>query len=270
MAKKTQNKAIFIDVDGTLCGITGDIPASAREAIQKSRTKGNQVFLCTGRSKAELYDWILDIGFDGIIGTGGSYLELDGNVIFNKQFNNEELLEIIHYFDSQEIDYIMEANHGLYGSMNSREHLQRILPKDDKFYLDTIVFHYDLNKIEGINKFVFLSSKTPFSEVEQKFQDVFQVIPSSMPVFGSESGELALKDIHKAYAIKEVLSQLHIDQADTFAFGDGFNDMEMLQYVKKGIAMKNSHPNLLEIADDITETADNDGLYLGFQKYELL
>ncbi len=43
-----------MDVDGTLCGQDGSVPKSAKVAIEKTRAKGNQVYLCTGRSLPEI------------------------------------------------------------------------------------------------------------------------------------------------------------------------------------------------------------------------
>ncbi|VIS79739.1 HAD superfamily hydrolase [Streptococcus pneumoniae] len=68
-------KIIFLDVDGTIVDYDNHIPDSAKIAIQQSRKNGHFVFLCTGRSKAEMPNEILDIGFDGIIGGNGSYIE---------------------------------------------------------------------------------------------------------------------------------------------------------------------------------------------------
>ena len=60
-----EKKIIFFDVDGTLVSDTGGIehvPESAKRAIALTRAKGNLVYLCTGRSKAEIYDFILECG----------------------------------------------------------------------------------------------------------------------------------------------------------------------------------------------------------------
>ncbi|STY35633.1 HAD family hydrolase [Listeria fleischmannii] len=66
---------IFIDVDGTLCNDYGQVPESAGIAIHKARQNGHKVYLCTGRSKAELTDDIKKIEFDGFIGAGGAILK---------------------------------------------------------------------------------------------------------------------------------------------------------------------------------------------------
>lgn len=54
-------KILFIDVDGTLVDYEKNLPESAVEAIRETRKKGNLVFICTGRSRAEVYQNIWDI-----------------------------------------------------------------------------------------------------------------------------------------------------------------------------------------------------------------
>jgi len=71
-------KIIFLDVDGTLIDYDNHIPESAVFAIRKAREKGHLVYVCTGRSKAEMPPKIWDIGFDGMIGGNGSYVEHEG------------------------------------------------------------------------------------------------------------------------------------------------------------------------------------------------
>ena len=67
-------KIIFLDVDGTLVNYENQIPESAVAAIRKARENGHKVYICTGRSEAEVYDAIWEIGLDGMIGGNGSML----------------------------------------------------------------------------------------------------------------------------------------------------------------------------------------------------
>jgi hypothetical protein len=55
---------IFLDVDGTLVTYEGKIPLSAVVAVQRARGNGHRIYLVTGRSKAEVYQEIWEIGFD--------------------------------------------------------------------------------------------------------------------------------------------------------------------------------------------------------------
>jgi len=51
------------------------------------------------------------------------------------------------------------------------------------------------------------------------------------------------------------------------AFGDDENDYEILKYCGKGIAVANAIPMIKEIADDMTESNDNDGVAKYLEKY---
>ncbi len=53
----------------------------------------------------------------------------------------------------------------------------------------------------------------------------------------------------------------NIEQKDVIAFGDEFNDQEMIEYAGFGVAMKNGQPKVKAIADDVTDLDNNhDGL----------
>ena len=47
-------KIIFLDVDGTLVDFDNRIPESAIKAIRQARGNGHLIYVCTGRSKAEM------------------------------------------------------------------------------------------------------------------------------------------------------------------------------------------------------------------------
>ena len=49
------SKILFIDVDGTLVDYDNNIPQSAVKAIKIARNNGHKVYICTGRSKSEVY-----------------------------------------------------------------------------------------------------------------------------------------------------------------------------------------------------------------------
>lgn len=94
--------AIFVDVDGTLLDNKQQIPESAVYAIQNARKKGHYVFLNTGRCKAELFESILDVGFDGIIYSSGGYIEYEGQYIRHLTFDENDIQSLIQYFEKKQ------------------------------------------------------------------------------------------------------------------------------------------------------------------------
>ena len=65
--QQIHKKAVFFDADGTICDIEKGTPASAVEAITKLVKNGHQAWLCTGRSRAFVPDYLEQIPFTGMI-----------------------------------------------------------------------------------------------------------------------------------------------------------------------------------------------------------
>ena len=83
-------------------------------------------------------------------------------------------------------------------------------------------------------------------------------------------GDLGVKDINKAHAIDVFLEHLGAMRSDTIAFGDAKIDIPMLEYCELGVAMGNGGPEILAMADLVTDDVEADGLYKAFDKLGLL
>lgn len=282
-----EKKIIFFDVDGTLvAGVDGVeyVPESTKKAIALTRAKGNLVYLCTGRSKAEIYDFILECGIDGVIGAGGGYVEIGDQMLYHKKVTKEAVNHMIDYFEANHFDYYVESNGGLFASKNLVKRLERIIYGDiendsearkrwenkENHFINAMIEGQDLKR-DDINKACFLENPDiPFDDIIKEFEGEFNVIHCTVPIFGDDSGELSVPNIHKANAIEALISHLGIDRKNTYAFGDGMNDKEMLEYVNVGIAVGNAKEGLKAIADEVTDDITNDGIYNSMKKHNLI
>lgn len=269
-----KKKIIFVDVDGTLCNDQGLVPESAAQAIVSARKNGHLVYLCTGRSKAEIYDFIYNIGFDGVIGAGGGYIQVGDDMLVHKKVKSEDVKHMVDYFSENEIEFYLESNGGLYASPGLVNQLKDIMKQigepESNHFIESMITGEDLYR-DDINKACFLDNgKLVFSDIVEEFSGEFSVYQATVHVFGPNSGELGVPDVHKANAIEELLEHLGLDQADTIAIGDGLNDVEMLDYCATGIAMGNAKDGLKAIADYITTTHDEDGIANAFKHYQLI
>ena len=111
-------KIIFIDVDGTLLDYENKLPASADKAIKLARQNGHKVYICTGRSKAEVYSYLWDIGLDGMIGGNGSYVEDHDHVVMHQVMTKEQGKHIVDWLKSRNLEFYLESNNGLFASEN--------------------------------------------------------------------------------------------------------------------------------------------------------
>ncbi|MBD8487964.1 HAD family phosphatase [Echinicola sp. CAU 1574] len=82
--------------------------------------------------------------------------------------------------------------------------------------------------------------------------------------------EIAPKAISKASALALLLNQKYsIKMSEVMAFGDNYNDIEMLDAVGHGVAVANAREEVKSVANEITAKNTEDGVALMIEKYLL-
>ena len=79
--------------------------------------------------------------------------------------------------------------------------------------------------------------------------------------------DLAPVGVSKASGLAHVAEQLGVDQADVLAVGDGRNDIEMLAWAGRGVAMGQAVQQVIDVADDVTLPVAEDGAAVELGKY---
>lgn len=277
-------KILFLDVDGTIVDYENNLPTSAIEAIQSARTKGHLVYVCTGRSKAEMPAEIWQIGFDGMIGGNGSYVEHESQVLMHQLIPLEVEQRVVDWLESRGLEFYLESNNGLFASKNFREAARPVLRAyalgkgDSEAGIQDLeaedalhglvyggeLYRDDLNKISFIlNSYQdHLDSKEAFPELKA----------GTWGGHGEQAlfGDLGVQGIDKAHAVAVILEHLGADRADTIAFGDAKVDIPMLEACQIGVAMGNGGPEIKAMADMVTDDVMSDGLYKAFEKLGLI
>lgn len=276
------SKIILIDVDGTLLDYENKLPESAKMAIRQARQNGHKVYICTGRSKAEVYDYIWDIGLDGMIGGNGSYVEDNGEVIMHQLITAEQCKHVVDWLHDRHLEFYLESNSGLYASENfevvadpvikvycqrkGKENTDQLTVRD---VFPEMIYGGELYR-DDVNKISFVLSSY------QDHLDSITEFPDLKPGTWGGKGEIALfgdlgvKDITKAHAIDVLLKHLGAKKEDTFAFGDAKVDIPMLEYCGVGVAMGSGGDEIKAMADYVTDDVDKDGLYNAFVHFGLI
>ncbi len=273
------SKIIFIDVDGTLVNYENVLPDSAVEAIQSARSNGHKVYISTGRSKAEVYANIWDIGLDGMIGGNGAYVESGGEVLLHQTLTAAQCKRIVDWLNLRGLEFYLESNGGLFASGNFetrgaatiREYCARKNrePASVRDIFPDMIFGGELYRSD-VNKVSFiLDTCEDYLQAAKDFPDC------KVGTWGGAGetalfGDFGVKDIDKARAIDFVLNHLRGDKADTIAFGDATVDIPMLEYCAVGVAMGNGGDEIKKIADFVTDSVDEDGLRNAFIKLGLI
>jgi Cof subfamily protein (haloacid dehalogenase superfamily) len=278
---KMESKIILIDVDGTLVDYEGELPESATEAIRRARKNGHKVYICTGRSEAEVYDYIWDIGLDGMIGGNGSYVKDGDKVIMHQKISAEETRHIVDWLHSRGLEFYLECNSGLYGSENFEEAALVTIQEYSnrkgrdgsqmtvrKAFPDMIfgadMYRDDVNKVSFI-----LGTYQDHLDSAAEFPDLK---PGTWGGAGEKAlfGDLGVKDIDKGKAIDILLQHIGASLDDTIAFGDAKVDIPMLEKCAIGVAVESGGDEIKAMADYVTDAVDEDGIYNAFKYLGLI
>ena len=271
-------KIIFLDVDGTLCNYDFNrgeyVPDSAVTAIHKARANGHLVFLSTGRSLPEVSREILEIGFDGMVGGAGAFVQYQGKILFQKKLTREQVRELMDYLEEGDVAYHLECNSGLYASPNMARIIKKAMPfvdfENDAYFCRQKPLTQC--SLEDVNKISFTSVTRTYDEIYAALSSRYHLVKSSWgpEIPGVWGGEISLPGVNKGSAIQWLLEYLKIDPQDSYAFGDSMNDLEMFQAVHTAIAMGNSRHGVEAHAQYVTTDIDQDGIYNGMAHFGLI
>lgn len=275
-------KVIFLDVDGTLVDYEGHLPDSAVRAIRAARENGHRVYICTGRSRAEVYPELWDIGLDGMIGGNGSYVEDHGEVVLHQLITPEQCRRIVDWLHERGLEFYLESNHGLFASEEFAQKAQPAIREYSRrkgkenaedatvatVFPDMIygaeLYRDDLNKVSYL-----LGSYQDYLDTKEQFPDMENGTwggAGEIALFG----DLGVKGITKGNAISHLLTHIGAKKEDTIAFGDAKIDIPMLEYCETGVAMGNGGEEIRAMADYVTQSVEDDGLYHAFVKFGLI
>jgi Cof subfamily protein (haloacid dehalogenase superfamily) len=84
----------------------------------------------------------------------------------------------------------------------------------------------------------------------------------TLTISGGEFVEVTAAGVTKAFAVGMVCADLGILASEVVAVGDQPNDLPMLQWAGRGVAMGNAHPAVLEAVGEHTASNADDGLAL--------
>ena len=279
-------KIVFFDIDGTLRDEESGVPSSAREAVRKLREKDIKVCLCTGRTKATLPLDIKNIAVDYLIAGGGCHVEERGLLIKESFFPGEAVDEIYSYLGKRkEIGVVLECRKSLFmnrGALDqfkkSEERKRRPCQKrveKQRIMTETIVYENNFNLFlsshQQVSKICLWLEQEQWEEVRQlKLGLLSQIAQEECLPDGIHYLELIQKGCGKGDGVKILLERLGIQKADTLAFGDGMNDVDLFQAVGTPIAMGNGKPGLFPYADSICEPPMEDGIYRELERRKII
>ena len=245
-------KIAFFDIDGTLIDMNKKHISEKMIEIL-NRLKENNIIICiaTGRTPVSLPHFP-GVEFDAFLTFNGSYCFNEQQTIFSNPIPAKDVKKIID-------------NATAIGRPVSIASMNRLAANGKDADL---VQYYAFAKLE-------VEVSEDFEEVAK--DEIYQIMLGCC----EDEHAALMKDVSgaritswwdravdiipasggKGVGVEKILEYYHLTKEEAIAFGDGNNDIEMLQAVGLGVAMENASDRLKEIADDICGHVADDGIY---------
>lgn len=265
-------KLIALDLDGTLKNSHNEITKKTRDALIEVQKQGIKIVLASGRPTPGLRHEAKELELEKY---GGYILSFNG-----AQVTNVKTGETIY----EQTLTIEEAKKAY--DRSQEFHLACMTYKDDVILTEDIDDEYvcveakinDIQKqhvssfvdclSDPIHKVLLTGKPDYMASIEEEFKQPFG---DSLSIYRSAPFfiEVMAQGIDKAASLDRLAQSLGIQQSEVMAFGDGYNDLSMIEYAGLGVAMANAVDGVKERANVITKSNDEDGIaYILSQEYE--
>lgn len=261
---------VLYDYDGTLVDERDAIyepTAKTKKAISALQDKGWLCVLATGRALSYIPQGARNLHLDGYVTCNGAYVTIHGQEIHKVLIDEDELKDLVEYMEKEQINFILEGNHFCYvKDMKEKEYLHFV--DNFKLPLDNFVAYKDIAQVAGeISKITLIfQNREALEKSAERLKERYQVCLHR----NCNTFDIGKKEVHKGVGAKAIMEHYHIPYEHTYAFGDGDNDIELLRDVKHGIAMRKHDPRLDEVAERITGTVKEEGIYQALKELEVI
>jgi HAD superfamily hydrolase (TIGR01484 family) len=203
-------------------------------------------------------------------------------VIRHDTIGEENIGRLISYFAKENIAYALQAADNQISSAENLEIMRRLINEqlkasgreDNPNVFADVVIANDLTinptKYAYAEKAIYYASTKSVKEVRKALSPYFDVTASSFEKPDDTSGEVTMAGINKAFGMKVIGEYLGVSRENMIAFGDGPNDIDMLEHAGIGIAMGNAGDYTKSVADMVTERISEDGIYNALEKLGII
>ena len=255
-------KLIATDLDGTFFNSNTAISDYNKDVFQFLMKNGIEIILATGRAlnSVKHYKDILANDNYSIIFNGAAIVDNDGNFIYDKVIDADTSKSIINIYNKYNV-YLHVYKQNIHIASDIDFYLKRYIEKEK--INDVAIGLENIEDFE-FNKMVFIGDREELERLQNDIRNNFNV----HTCFSHTNFlEVLASGINKGSALEWICNQKGIKRDEVVAFGDNYNDIEMIGYAGIGVAMENAEEALKKKADYICLTNDDDGVGKFLKKY---
>ena len=257
-------RLVATDLDGTLLDPSGHVTARTRAALDAARAAGIVVVPVTARQPIGLRAIAEEAGFDGwaLCGNGAYGIRLGTH----EQLFATEIAVPVQQRIAHELGALIPDL--LFASV--REAGEVFVAQEGYAEVATLSDHKrdprTMGAVPLADVLATASLKLVIRHAAIAPAEIFAVLRTldqtgfAATLSGAPFVEVMAEGVTKATGLAQLCARLGIDRTEVLAFGDALNDVEMLQWAGRGVAMANAEPEALAVADEVTASNADDGV----------
>ncbi|KGE17091.1 Cof-type HAD-IIB family hydrolase [Paenibacillus wynnii] len=253
-------KFIVFDIDGTLLTTEMKFLDSTKQALVSIRESGHEIGIATGRDYTSAVSIIEELEIDTYVLCNGSVGYVRHELAHELILPKESLMKLIEIGTENNDQIVFQTANGLKRHFeNPGESLTKAYESLGWTIPDFDEMYWEENPI--IQAMLFCKS-----EDLQKY-DIKEFRYVSWHKFGLD---VIPREGSKAKTILKIAEENGFKREDIVFFGDGMNDIELMEVSGIGIAMGNAEAEVKEKADFITDSCNEHGIYNALKRLSLI
>lgn len=257
---------IFLDIDGTILDASRgmpDISQKTRYAVKQLQENGDYVIISSGRCKGLLNKQVTDLNSSGYVLCNGAYGEIEGKQIYAISFRPEAISKIKEAVRIRNGFYILETLDEMFVNSLELDAFRRFAEG-----WGLCINSFSERRVDG-PYYIAMIGFTDFSYFEGLEEELGEYADLA-PHNGFCSLDVNVKGVNKGVGVKKLIEYMNIPKENTYCFGDGMNDLEMLKEVGHPVTMGNCDKALDVYGFEKTADVLNDGVYDYLVKHKLI
>lgn len=243
-------KLIVLDLDGTLLRKDKTVSEETINVLLSFKNQNNKILFATARPPRDAYKYVPEVLRDNpiICYNGACIIDKDKKVLYRKEISRENALKVLKTAKKFGYENVcFEINDVLYSTFDTYD-----------FFGDCENQIADLENMEFDTVYkVIICNKIPISkEFLSQISDICKCIIT-------DNGTLCQimdTEVSKWNSINALIKQESIEDEDIIAFGDDYNDYEMIKNAGIGVAMGNAEESIKQIANYTTSSNTEEGV----------
>ncbi len=257
-------KLIALDLDGTLKSTNKQILPKTKMILQNLARRGIIIVLASGRPTAGLYAEAEELELDK---TGGYLLSFNGAKIVD-YCTKEIIYQKVYDAKTAHNVYDRAKKYDLAVMTYSDELILTEDDNDEYVIIESEINHMPIKHIDSfkevvnfsVNKVLLTGNPDYAGRIVEEFKAPYG---DSLSIYRSAPFfiEVMAQGIDKAASLQALINRLGITPNEVISFGDGYNDLTMIEFAGMGVAMANAVDEVKQRADYITLSNDEEGIY---------